>query len=378
MPHAVTMRIALNALYVGDGLAGGRVYRDGLLRGLAATENPFGFDIFTRRGGDLPPLPANRFRAVAAPVSGTSVLKRTAWEYGVLPGRVRRGGYAVYHALGSLTPRVRGVPVVLTVHDLIYRHYPESVGRLDGLFRRATHARAARAADRVIVDSRHVAREVVEVLGVREERVRVVPLGAGQGFAPVDDPAAVDAVLGRYGVRPPYLVAVGRGYPHKNVAGLLRAVAVLRQTHSEVRLVLVGERFRAAADLDRLTAELGFGDAVTWTGFVTSADLNALYTGAAAFAFPSLAEGFGLPVLEAMACGVPVVASSLTAVPEVVGDAGLLADPRDPEAFAAALGRVLSDAALRADLRQRGFDRVREFTWERCAAATLAVYREVA
>jgi glycosyltransferase involved in cell wall biosynthesis len=373
------MRIALNALYVGDGVAGGRVYRDGLLSGLSAlgTGCPYTFDVYTRRAPDLPALPPDRFRTVEAPVSGTSTLGRTAWEYAVLPRRVRRGGYAAYHALGSLSPRVRKVPVVLTIHDLIYRHFPESVPLGYRLFMRTIQPRAARRADRVIVDSQHVAREVVEILGVRPDRVRVVYLGAGHGFAPVFDRAAVEAVLTRYGARPPYLVAVGRGYPHKNVAGLLRAFAVLRRKVPEVQLVLVGERYRAASELDRLLAELNLGGSVVWTGFASRADLSALYTAAAAFAFPSLAEGFGLPPLEAMACGTPVVASDLTAIPEVVGDAGVLADPRNPEAFAAALESVLGSAELRAELARRGRQRAAEFTWEKCAEQTLNVYREL-
>lgn len=368
------LRAALNALYVGAGVAGGRVYRDGLLRGFAALGTDDHFDVLTRRDPGLPALPG-RFRAVEAPVSGTSTLARTAWEYGVLPGRVRRGGYDVYHALGNLSPRVRGVPAVLTVHDLIHRHFPASVPAGYRLFMRAVLPAAARRADRVIVDSQYVGRQVVEELGVRADRVRVVPLGVGQeSLSP--DPEAVADALKRFGVRPPYLIAVGRGYPHKNVAGLLRAVAVLKRTH-DPRLVLVGDRYRAGDEVDRLTAELGLASNVVRTGFVSPADLSALYAGAAAFAFPSLAEGFGLPPLEAMARGVPVVASNLTAIPEVVGDAGLLADPRDPEAFADALQRVLDDAGLRDRLKAKGYVRVKELTWERCAAGTLAVYREL-
>jgi glycosyltransferase involved in cell wall biosynthesis len=372
------MRVALNALYVGGGVAGGQVYRDGLLRGLAAVDTaPFAFDAFTRRSPGLPPLPADRFRTVEAPVAEASTVGRTAWEYGVLPGRVRRGGYAVYHALGSLSPRVRGVPVVLTVHDLIHRRFPESVPLGYRLFMRSVQPGAARRADRVIVDSAYTAEEVVEVLRVRRDRVRVVPLGGGQALRRAADEGEVAAALKRHGVRAPYVIAVGRGYPHKNVAGLLRAFALLRNRRPDVRLVLIGERYLAGPVLDRLATELGLSGALVWTGFVRPEELSALYSGAAAFAFPSLAEGFGLPPLEAMACGVPVVASALTAVPEVVGDAGLLVDPRNAEAFAAALERVLADDALRADLRARGLVRVREFTWERCAERTLDVYREL-
>src|SRR5262249_4725400 len=153
----------------------------------------------TRRDPGLPDLPADRFRTVAAPVSATSTVGRTLWEYGVLPGRARGGGYDVFHALGSLSPTVRGCPLVLTVHDLIHRHYSESVPTGYRLFMAAAQPRAARRAERVIVDSWHVAREVVELLGVRPERVRVVPLGPGHGFRPVEDEGTIDRVLARFG-----------------------------------------------------------------------------------------------------------------------------------------------------------------------------------
>lgn len=372
------MRIALNALYVGGGVAGGKVYRDGLLRGLAAVGDPqFSFDVFTRRTPDLPPALPHSIRSRPAPVPDASTARRTWWEYLRLPAVVRGGGYAVYHALGSLTPRVRGVPVVLTVHDLIYRQFPSSVPLGYRAFMHAVQPRVARRADRVIVDSMFVGGEVEELLGVKPERVRVVPLGPGHGFAPVTDVAEINRVLTRLCIRPPFVLAVGRGYPHKNVSGLLRAFELLSRTHPDVRLVLIGDRYLTADPLARLVDELALTDRVTWTGFLLTDELNAVYSAAAAFAFSSLSEGFGLPVLEAMACGCPVVASNRTAIPEVVGNAGLLVDPESADEFAAALRRVIEDGALRAGLRVKGFERVRQFSWEKCASETLAVYREL-
>src|SRR5262249_48454070 len=161
-----------------------------------------------------------------------------------------------------------------TVHDLIHRHYPESVPTGYRLFMAAAQPRAARRAERVIVDSWHVAREVVELLGVRPERVRVVPLGPGHGFRPVEDEGTIDRVLARFGARRPYVVAVGRGYPHKNVAGLMRAVALVRgRGHGDLQLVLVGDRYRSGPELDGLAVQLGIAKAVVWTGFAGQAEL---------------------------------------------------------------------------------------------------------
>lgn len=372
------MRVALNLLYVTPGLAGGRVYAEGLLRGLAATDEDNEYLIYTRHGVAIPPLPASRFRQEVTPVPATGDVRRTLWEYGRLPGVARHQGCRLLHGLGSLSPPARGGAFVLTIHDVIYRQFPQSLPLGPRLFMRLVHPYVARRADRVIVPSRHSASEVINLLGVQEERVRVVPYGAGNELHPVTDPAVNEAVLVRHNVRRPYLVSVCRAYAHKNLAGLLRAFARLRASRrDDVQLVLVGDRYRTGDALDRLTNELNLSPAVVFTGFVTNEDLSSLYSSAEAFVFPSLAEGFGLPILEAMSCGVPIVASNASAVPEAVGDAGVTVDTQDAEAFAAALRRVLDDSALRSELSRRGLARAARFTWEESARQTLAVYQDV-
>jgi glycosyltransferase involved in cell wall biosynthesis len=373
------MRVALNMLFVAPGLAGGRVYCEGLLRGLAAVDRENEYVIYTRRGTQLPALDPARFRQEVAPVPPGSTLRRTAWEYGALPRRVRRGGFDLFHGLGTLSPSARPCPFVLTVHDVIYRHFPQSLPLGPRLFLRAVHPTVARRADRVIVPSHHSAREAVTYLGVREEAVRVVPYGPGNDLRRETDNGRIEAVLTRYGIRRPYVISVCRAYAHKNLAGLLRAMARLRSMNDkEVQLVLAGDRYRTGDFLDRLTADLGLAGSVVCTGFVSNEELSALYSGAAVFAFPSLAEGYGLPILEGMACGAPVVASEASAVPEAVGGAGLVANACDPEAFAAALARVLGDGRLAEELRQKGLARAAGFSWEETARQTLAVYGELA
>jgi glycosyltransferase involved in cell wall biosynthesis len=364
-------------LFVGGGVAGGRVYCEGLLRGLAGVDADNEYTVYTRRDTQLPPLPAGRFRQVRAPVSDASTVWRTFWEYGILPWKARR--FRVLHGLGSLSPSARPAKLVLMIHDLTWRHFPQSLPMGYRLFMRGVLPRVARRAERVIVPSRWTAREVTGWLGVPEDRVRLVPYGPGNEFRRVTDEGAIQSVLGGLGIRRPFVISVSRTYVHKNLAGLLRAVAVLRRAgRQDLQLVLVGERYRTGHALDQLTRELGLERAVVFTGFVANATLEALYSAATVFAFPSLAEGLGLPVLEAMACGAPVVASRAAAVPEAVDGAGLLADATNPEEFAAALARVVDDPALQAELRGKGFDRVRKVSWQACARQTRAVYEELA
>lgn len=373
------MRIGMNLLYIAPDLAGGRVYAEGLLKALAQVENKHEYVLFTRQGVTLPALDPERFRQVVAPVAPESALWRTAWEYGLLAGEAKRQGVQLFHGLGTLSPASRHCPFVLTIHDIIYRHFPESLPLGHRWFMRLMHPRVARQADLVIVPSTVSGQDAVSRLGVREDRLRLVPYGAGNNLRPVTDRARIEEVLARLGIGQPYILSVARAYAHKNQAGLLRAFARLRALgHTAVQLVLVGSRYRTRAAIDGLVAELGLESSVVFTEFVNDEDLSALYSGAHVFAFPSLAEGFGLPVLEAMACGAPVVASDASAIPEAVSDAGLLADARNPEAFAAALARVLTDDKLRDELRQRGRRRVAEFSWERNARQTLAVYEELA
>lgn len=372
------MRIALNMVFVVPRLAGGRVYCEELLRGLAEIDPDNEYLVYTRRNIRLPQLPQPQFRQIEVPVGEGSVLWRTAWEYGCLPRQVRADGSHLFHGLGSLSPLVRGRLVVLTIHDLIYHHFPQSVSKGQWLFSEWVLPLVARRAQRIIVPSRFTAKDVVENLGVRPERVRLVPYGPGIGFARQDDEDLIRQRLAHFKVRRPYIVSVCRGYPHKNLAGLLRAYAVLRGCgHRDVQLVLVGERHWSGGVIDALIQELDLASGVLCTGRVSQEDLNILYSAATVFAFPSLAEGLGLPVLEAMGCGVPVVASNAMAIPEGVGEAGILVDARDPEAFALALEQVLVDETLQATLRQKGLAHVKTFSWRRCAEQTLAVYREV-
>lgn len=263
-------------------------------------------------------------------------------------------------------------PTVVTIHDVGYRVFPEAHTARRRLELEVTTRWSLRAARRVIAISHATKRDLVNWYGVDPDRITVTHLGLSTDFAPPADPQCVAAVRVRYGlVQRPYLLYIGTVQPRKNLARVIEALANVLAAGYDLDLVLAGKRGWLSEPIERRASELGIADRVRFTGYVADADLPALLAGALAFVFPSLYEGFGIPVLEAMACGAPVITSTISSLPEVAGDAALLVDPLDPHAIAAAIMRVHDDAALRADLRQRGLARARQFTWEACARRTL-------
>ena len=296
-----------------------------------------------------------------------------------LCGAVRRDRVDVFHGT-NFRLRARGrLGSVVTIHDLSAERLRGLGGRRFGQrFASAKTRRNAKRADRVIAHSCSSAADVVACFGVAPERIAVVPLGVGPEFFP-EPPPAQERVRARLAAgREGFILFCGSLEPRKDIPTLLRAFARLPDARHRYRLVLAGGSGRASPEVTGLLAALGLDDAVVLEDYVEVAKLRALYAAATLFVLPSLYEGFGLPVLEAMACGTPVIASNASSLPEVVGDAGLLVPPGDPDALAGAMRRVLGDDDLAADLRRRCLERAKRFTWEETATRTLAVYRAVA
>ncbi|MCG8350756.1 MAG: glycosyltransferase family 4 protein [Chloroflexales bacterium] len=268
-----------------------------------------------------------------------------------------------------------GVRRVITIHDTFAYTTPETHNWLDNWRFRWHLPAAARRADAVITVSEQSRGDLLRYLRLSEQRVHVIGEGVDPRFRPLSEPVQREQVLQKYGVRPPYLLYVGGINPRKNIVRLLEAFARLRPSYPALTLVIGGKRqwrtaeIAAAVKRDDIASELHF------TGYVADADLPALYSGAEAFVFPSLHEGFGLPPLEAMACGTPVITSNVSALPEVVGAAALTVDPCDVGALTTAMVRVLDDQALRMTLIRRGIDRAAKFTWRQAALQTLELYQ---
>lgn len=292
----------------------------------------------------------------------------------------RRRRLALVHDPTGLVPLfVTGGRRVATIHDMIPSLYPENSTFVNRLVARFWLPIAARRLHGIITVSYQSKADIVCVLHVEPERVAVVPNGVDARYQPIDREQA-GPVLERYGIRFPYILYVSAVEPRKkrkNLPRLLEAYTRLRQWSEDWRLVIAGSVRRDYRPVFDMLEQLKLEAHVHFTGFVAEPDLPALYSGADLFVLPSLYEGFGLPVLEAMACGVPVITSNISSLPEVAGDAAILVDPCSVDEIASALQGVLSNPELAAELRTKGLARARQFTWERTARETIAVYERV-
>jgi len=286
-------------------------------------------------------------------------------------------GYDLFHAPGYVAPDNLPVPTVLTVYDLVALRHPELATWTNVRHYRRRLPKAARAAERIIVPLECVARHVVEHLGVPRERVAVVPLGVDERLRPTTSQEHA-RVRHQYGLPHAFILFVGNIEPKKNLDTLFRALARLRADGLPHELVVAGKPAWKCRRTLRLPTELGIQDAVRFIGYVDEADLPGLYGAAELFVFPSLVEGFGLPPLEAMACGVPVVTSDAEALLETTGDAAEHVPATDAGALADAIEHLLHDADARARLRAAGLERAAQFPWSRTMELTRAVYREAA
>jgi glycosyltransferase involved in cell wall biosynthesis len=310
--------------------------------------------------------------AVTVPVNARNRAQWVLGEQALLPRLAGRAGVDLLHSLASTAPVGGRFRRVVTVHDLIYARYPEAHEGLRAKGMRLLVPAAARRAHRVIADSRSTADDLVALVHVDAARIDVVPLGLGS--VKREPPLGEAAVRARcaLGTRD-VLLSLSAKRPHKNLAALIGALGRMPAERRPL-LVLAGYPTFHEDELRARAAAAGLADDVRFAGWLEGAEVEGLWALARAFVFPSLYEGFGLPVLEAMARSVPVACSDASSLPEVAGDAALLFDPHDESAIALALERILYDEELRALLRARGQERARAFTWERTARLTLESY----
>ncbi len=317
------------------------------------------------------PLPPGD-RATFAAYPHVRMLRCPAWLMGL---RSRWDGADLFHGLNFRLNGWGRHGALVTIYDLAVDRLGLPSRKLFGQRRSFLRTRrAALQATQVVTISEHSAADIVELFGVPREQIAIVSPAVGPEFSPADA-AAIAAVKARYGItRDAYVLSCGGSEPRKNIARLVEAFGLATGLRDKMNLVVAGGMDRGADAIRAAVERAGLESTVVFPGHVQLEDLRALYSGCALFAFPSLYEGFGMPPLEAMACGAPVVCSDSSSLPEVVGDAALLVDPRSTAGWARALAQVANDAALRDDLRRRGALRAKTYSWEQSARVLLKVY----
>jgi len=369
------MRIGIDAHAIGSQTAGNETYIKNLIEALAAIDAENEYVLFFTRP-EVAKSWRGRFRNFrVCLVRPHARYVRILFS---LPWTVWRTGVDLLH-VQYVAPPICPRPIVATIHDLSFEHLPQMyTPRERWLFKLAIGYTARRAA-RILTVSEYSARDILATYRVPPERVVVTPEGVSALFVPVRDPACLQAVRHRYGIAREYILSVGSLQPRKNLVRLIRAYINLRRRDDDLdhQLVIVGKKGWLYQDIFRAARQSPFAQDIIFTGYVPEEDLPALYSGATVFVYPSLFEGFGLPVLEAMACGVPVITSYSSSLPEVVGEAAILVNPYDERAIEAALQRAVWDAELRRELSERGLRRAQQFSWKRTAELTLRAYEEV-
>jgi glycosyltransferase involved in cell wall biosynthesis len=362
------MRIGVNALYlIPGGVGGTETYLRSLLAALAEIDTTNRYFVFTNRetGSDLVPFQAN-FSYTPQAVRASFRPARLAWEQTLLPLAAARLQLDVLFNPGFTAPILGGCPQVTVFHDLQHKRHPEYFRWFDLPAWNFFLYWSAHVSRLILADSEATANDLRRWYRLPESKLRTVPLGVAADFFD----------LARRRAPEPFLLAVSTLHPHKNLDGLLRAFAEFRKARPEFRLIVCGLHGFFTAELHALRKELNLHDSVEFPGWIPRKDLHDLYARAWAFIYPSRFEGFGLPVLEAMAAGVPTACSSIEPLAGIAAEGALQFDPDDPLAIAAAMERIVCDADLRARLAAAGPRRAAQFTWRATAERTLEALME--
>lgn len=366
-------RIGISAEWLGTSAGGPETYVSNLIHSLALGQPEYRYHIYLSEQSQMP-----IYSRLGAHVHPYVMWGRSRWI--VLPVsqplELIRRPVDLFHAT-FVAPPFCPAPLILTVVDVGFERFPHFYPKMVTKRLSALTRRGVKQAKLILSISEYTKQELVDCYGEDPNRIRVTHLGVSDRFRPVEDREQVQAVRAKYGLQDDYILYVGKVEPRKNLKRLIQAYHLLRRDRGvRHKLAIVGMWSYLNDDVRPAIASLGLQDHVIIVGEVERADLPLLYNGASLFTYVSLMEGFGIPPIEAMACGIPVVVSNSTSLPEIVGNAGIYADPLDPASIADGLYRGLTDDAFRTELIANGFQRAKRFTWRATAEATARAYEE--
>ncbi len=367
------MKILIDAHMVGENEAGNETYIVGLLQGLSELAPDADFLVATahRKAAEQKIPMGGRFHPVNV---SSSSLRRLFVD---LPN-LARGNRADLLHITYMAPPFPGVRYVASIHDIIYTRHPEWFSRRDRCVLWAGITSSVKRAEAIITLSEHARQDIHHKFSTPLDRIHAIHLAAVAKFNTPPEPSAMAATASHLQLKQPFVLAVGSLQPRKNLKRLIEAFAKVKATDNiPHQLVLVGKAAWRESDLRETVQHLKLEQHILFTGYIPDDQLHHLYHMADVFVYPSLYEGFGLPVVEAMACGTPVITSNCTSIPEITGDAAMLIDPWSSNEIAGALSRLIGNPDVKRDLAQKGCSQARKFSWRQTAEATFAVYEKV-
>jgi len=374
------MKIMIDARSVDAHQSGVGNYVTHLIRGLREVDTRNRYILMvTRKQMENFPKYFTGFDTHIVPFSSESHVLGDPWEFFILPNALLKKSIHLFHGPAFMAPPFhKHFKSVATIHDLVAYHHPNTIPRKYAFYMRYLIKLMVRKVDGIITDSEFIRREIIDMFNISEERIFKVPIAVTGQFRPVEDTGRIEALKERFGIERRYFLHVGNIEPRKNLINLFRACdLVWEKLGKDFQLVVVGRKGWLYGEIFETLRNSKFSKDVIFTGYVDEGDISTLYSGADFFVFPSLYEGFGLPILEAMRCGTPVIASQVASLPEVAGDAALYVDPYDPGDIAEKMLTLAFDPSLQKQLREKGFRQASGFSWEETARKTLEVYEMV-
>jgi len=378
------MKIFIDATGIINKTDGVGAYSLKLLKAIAEIDESRSYTLFLRKDlhGNHPVFQLEdqhnfTFKKINIPSVGPKKQIYFAWIL-----RERYARCDLLHSLNSELPFLHRRKSIVTIHDLTYVKNPgwlRGAARIKAAYYTRALRHGARKASRIIADSESTRRDIAGFFGVNRDKIKVIYLAGGFGSRMGGNSGDDGRVLRKYAIRKPYFLYLGAKRPHKNLIGLIKAFAIFKRYYDTwgIQLVVAGAEYSKYRAYLEQAEKMGLTENIHFTGFVSEEHLMAVYRQAELFMLVSFCEGFGIPILEAMACGTPVITSKISSMPEVAGDAALLTDPHDPEDMACKMAAIMKSGKLRDDLVKKGFERVREFSWKKTAKETLRLYDEV-